>query len=256
MLHVPNLHVEVRGAGPRLVLVHGFTQTGASWGAVADDLASDHEVVLVDAPGHGGSTATQADLVTTGRLLVEAGGEATYIGYSMGGRMCLHAALEAPSQVRRLVVLSATGGIDDVDERASRRTADEALAARVEAIGVAAFLDEWLTQPMFAGVPDGDRADRLANTASGLADSLRRAGTGTQLPLWYRLAELAMPVLVLAGERDAKFRAHASRLTGQIGANAAMALVPDAGHAAHLEQPNVFLALVRGFLMRRAPDPG
>jgi pimeloyl-ACP methyl ester carboxylesterase len=82
----------------------------------------------------------------------------------------------------------------------------------------------------------------------GLASSLRLAGTGTQEPLWGRLGSLAMPVLVTAGEHDAKFTALARRLVDSIGTNARMAVVPGAGHAAHLEQPEAFLALVRSWL--------
>jgi 2-succinyl-6-hydroxy-2,4-cyclohexadiene-1-carboxylate synthase len=246
------LAFEVRGTGPRLVLVHGFTQTGASWGVIADDLARDHEVVLVDAPGHGHSSDIRADLPATGHLLAEVGGPATYLGYSMGGRMCLHAALAEPHAVRRLIVLGGTGGIDDAPERAARQAADGALAEHLEAIGVPSFLDEWLAQPMFEHLPDGDRSDRLANTEAGLASSLRLAGTGTQAPLWDALAALEVPVQLLAGERDTKFRALAERLATTI-PGAEHAVVPAAGHAAHVENPSAFLALVRDFLTRRPP---
>jgi 2-succinyl-6-hydroxy-2,4-cyclohexadiene-1-carboxylate synthase len=96
-------------------------------------------------------------------------------------------------------------------------------------------------------VPD-DRADRLRNTAAGLATSLRLAGTGAQDNLWDRLGELAMPVLVLAGEHDAKFIDIGHRMVARIGDNATFATVPNAGHAAHLEKPSAFLAIVREWL--------
>jgi pimeloyl-ACP methyl ester carboxylesterase len=165
----------------------------------------------------------------------------------MGARTCLHLALLRPDVVTALVLLGGTAGIDDPDERAARRTADDALADRLERIGTEAFLDEWLAQPLFAGLPPEGRGARSAD-AAGLAWSLRLAGTGTQEPLWSRLAELTMPVLVVAGERDARFRALGDRLVAGIGAGATMAVVPDAGHAAHLERPEAFLALVRPWL--------
>ncbi len=232
------------------MLLHGFTQTGASWAAVANDLAADHEVMGVDAAGHGSSADVRADLVDGARLLAAVGGRATYVGYSMGGRLALHLALARPELVERLVLLGATGGIDDDGERAARRAADEALAASIEADGVDAFLDRWLAQPLFAGLPHdpADRADRRTNSAAGLASSLRLAGTGTQAPLWDRVHELAMPVLVLAGERDAKFAALGRRLADAIGPNATLALVPGAGHAAHLERPAAFLSTLRPWL--------
>jgi len=126
------LHVERYGetsaaGGDRLVLVHGFTQTGRSWRSVAAALAAGHDVVTVDLPGHGGSGAVHADLPRGGRLLGEAGGEATYIGYSLGARVVLHLALARPSQVTRMVLLGGTAGIDDPGERAERRASDERL---------------------------------------------------------------------------------------------------------------------------------
>src|SRR5690606_23536537 len=118
-------------------------------------------------------------------LLGDAAGPATYVGYSMGGRLALHLALARPDLVRRLVLIGATGGIDDEDDRAARRAADERLAAHLEQVGVATFVDEWLAQPLFAGLSPtaAARDERLANTAEGLASSLRLAGTGTQEPL-------------------------------------------------------------------------
>jgi 2-succinyl-6-hydroxy-2,4-cyclohexadiene-1-carboxylate synthase len=244
------LHVERRGAGPRLALVHGFTQTGRSWGPIADDLVTDHEVLLPDAPGHGGSAEERADLVAGADLLVEAVGSATYLGYSMGGRLALHAALAHPRQVRALVLLGATGGLDDPADRAARQAQDRATSGRIAEVGLEAFLEEWIAQPLFEGVPRdaADLADRRRNTIAGLRSSLELAGTGAQVPVWDRLGELAMPVLVLAGARDAKFLALGERLARAIGANATLATIPDAGHAAHLEQPAAFLAVLRAWL--------
>ncbi len=122
------------------------------------------------------------------------------------------------ASVERLVLIGATAGIDDDDERADRRRADELLADHIEAIGVEAFIDEWLSTPLFARLtPSNDqRGDRLRNTAAGLASSLRSTGTGTQTPLWDRLGEIEAPVLVLVGEEDAKFRALGERLVSQL----------------------------------------
>src|SRR5690606_16111951 len=94
------LHTERDGTGPRIVLVHGFTQTGRCWSPVDEDLAADHEVVRVDAPGHGGSSEVRAGLPDGARLIGDAGGLATYVGYSMGARFLLHLGLLAPSRVR------------------------------------------------------------------------------------------------------------------------------------------------------------
>ena len=154
----------------------------------------------------------------------------------MGGRLCLHLAVARPDLVERLVLVSATGGIDDAGERAARRAADEALAATIERDGVDAFLERWVAQPMFAALPDPGLDDRRRNTAAGLASSLRLAGTGTQEPLWDRLPALTMPVLLVAGALDAKFVAAAERMAALL-PHATLAVVADAGHTVHLEQP-------------------
>jgi 2-succinyl-6-hydroxy-2,4-cyclohexadiene-1-carboxylate synthase len=244
------LHADREGAGPPIVLVHGFTQTRRCWGPEAADLATDHEVIRVDAPGHGRSAEILAGLRTGGRLIADQGGEATYLGYSMGARFCLHLALSNPELVRGLVLLAGTAGIEDPDERAARRAQDLRTAARIKDEGLEAFLDAWLAQPLFAGLaPDRSfREERLENTVEGLMSSLEQAGTGTQDPTWHRLSRLGMPVLVLAGERDERFAALAQRMAAAIGTNATLALVPDAGHAAHLEQPEAFLAILRPWL--------
>ena len=244
------LHAEVDGHGPRLVLVHGFAQNRNCWGPVARDLATDHEVVRVDAPGHGRSSQFYAGLRTGARLIADQGGRATYLGYSMGARFVLHLALANPELVERLVVIGGTGGIDDDMARAERRHNDELLAERLEQEGVERFVDAWLAQPLFAGLTEAMqfRAERRENTVEGLAESLRQAGTGSQDPLWSRLAHLDMPVLVVAGADDAKFRAEGARLVECIGSNATLELIAGAGHAAHLEQPALFLSVLRQWL--------
>lgn len=248
------LAADREGSGPRLVLVHGFAQTRRCWGPVAASLAGDHEVVRVDAPGHGGSAELQVDLSGTADLLAEYG-PATYIGYSMGGRMCLELALRRPEAVNGLVLVSATAGIDSAAGRADRRAADGALAERIVAHGVDAFVDHWLALPLFARLPPEGRfeAERRANTAPGLAASLRLAGTGTQEPSWDRLGTLDMPVLVVAGGADTKFAVLAARLADHIGPNTTLSVIPGVGHTTHLEAPEAFLAVLRAWLTAHVP---
>jgi 2-succinyl-6-hydroxy-2,4-cyclohexadiene-1-carboxylate synthase len=227
----------------RIVLVHGFTQTGRSWAAVADRLAAaGHEVVTPDAPGHGDAADVRADLWHAADHVARQGGRAIYAGYSMGGRICFHVALSHPELVTGLVLLGATAGIDDEGARAARRAEDDERAAELERDGIAPFLERWLSTPLFATL-SRDAAlvdDRLRNTAAGLASSLRLAGTGTQEPLWDRLPALRMPVLCLAGALDERFTDVAHRMAAAIGPNASADTIAGAGHAAHLEAPGPF----------------
>ncbi len=159
----------------------------------------------------------------------------TLCGYSMGGRLALALALRIPERVRRLVLVSASPGLADAEERAARRAADEALADRIEAIGVEAFAREWAAQPLFAGqsaeVAAAAHAERLRRSAGELAAQLRGLGTGAMPSLWVRLGELPMPVSAVVGERDPKFRAIADRMGFPV------EVVPRAGHALPLEAP-------------------
>jgi 2-succinyl-6-hydroxy-2,4-cyclohexadiene-1-carboxylate synthase len=247
---LPPGHLRSGPRRERVVLVHGFTQTLASWKAVGERLAGRFEVVRVDLPGHGGSGGVRVGFEEAAGLVGEAGGVGAYMGYSLGGRLCLRLALDRPDLVPALVLIGASPGIGDPGGRAERREADEALARRIERDGVAAFLDGWLAGPLFASLPEvaAGRGERLANTAEGLAYALRRLGTGAQEPLWGRLGGLAPPVLLVAGEHDAKFAGTAREMAAAIGPSAEVALVPGAGHAVHLERPAATAVLVEEFL--------
>ncbi|HVL05278.1 MAG TPA: alpha/beta fold hydrolase [Acidimicrobiales bacterium] len=246
------LHRAFDWRGPdRIVLVHGFTQTLRSWDRLAALLSETFQVVRVDLPGHGGSVEVDLSFEDTAAALGEAGGTATYVGYSLGGRLCLRLAVDRPDIVQSLVLVGASPGLADAGERAERRAEDEVLAAEVERVGTAAFLERWLAQPLFAGLtPDPDDIDaRLANSPAGLARALRRLGTGVQEPLWDRLGDLKMPVLAITGQADAKFSRLADEIAGAIGVNAQAVAVAGAGHAAHLERPASFHRLLTAFLL-------
>ena len=226
----------------RLVFLHGFTQTHHHWhpvaGLLAGKLAGDPTVVLPDLPGHGLSANDRSDIDAAADVLARSTGPATYVGYSMGGRVALHVAVSEASPIERLVLLGATPGIDDDETRAERRRADAARAGHVEDVGVEAFLDEWLAGPLFATLPpDPDGlADRRRNTAAGLAHSLRTGGTGSQRSLWDELHRITIPVLVLAGSLDTKFTAIGREMVERL-PNATFAAIEGAGHAAHGERP-------------------
>ncbi len=236
--------------GAPLVLAHGFTQNAAAWGPLLDHLAGDRPVVAVDLPGHGRSSHLHCDLWGAATMVAATGGTGDYLGYSLGGRVCLHLALSQPHTVRRLVLVGATAGIADPTARAARRAADEALADRIATEPLDQFLAQWLAQPLFRTLAPGGAAmeARLANTSAGLAASLRSCGTGTQEPLWDRLHSLTMPVLLIAGVLDLRFTMAATAMARAIGPSATVALVPGAGHASHLERAAYVGTLVRRFL--------
>jgi 2-succinyl-6-hydroxy-2,4-cyclohexadiene-1-carboxylate synthase len=234
---------EVIGSGQHtVVFLHGFTQTRVSWRPIASRLVTNVpnlRALLIDLPGHGDSSRVSADIDTTAALINECAGNATYVGYSLGARITLSALATFPTSVQQAIVISGTGGIDNEVDRAVRRAADATLAERIHTIGIAAFIDEWLAQPMFRELSSDVNlhAERLSNTAAGLADSLLRCGQGSQAPLWQQLRSCPNPVLTIAGARDEKYVVLARRLASTL-PNARLHIVPNAGHSVHLEKPS------------------
>ena len=228
-----------------LLLLHGFTQTGRGWDEVVRHLGGErYRPLAPDIRGHGAAaTRRPIDFDACVRDVVRlARGPFALAGYSQGARLALHIALAHPVRVTRLVLVSATAGIEDAAERERRRADDEALASWIDADGrlISEVADRWGAQPLFAGQPAQvaavARADRLSNTPAGLAAALRGIGTGVMAPLWQRLGELTMPVAVLAGELDEKYVALGRRLAEAL-PHGTLTIVPGAGHALPLEAP-------------------
>jgi 2-succinyl-6-hydroxy-2,4-cyclohexadiene-1-carboxylate synthase len=257
------LHVEVRGAGRPLILLHGFTGSSAVWDGVMADLAADRRVFAFDLLGHGASDAPDepsayAMDACVGQLRAACDRlgvlRADWLGYSMGGRVALALALSAPDRVRKLVLESASPGIADPGERAARRAADEALADRIAKEGMEPFVDAWMDQPLFASQRRFGpvkwaqaRARRLAQRPQGMMGSLRGVGQGAQEPLWDRLSEVQAPTLLLSGALDGRYGGLMGRMAAAM-STAGRVVVADAGHAVHAEQPAAWLEAVRSFL--------
>jgi 2-succinyl-6-hydroxy-2,4-cyclohexadiene-1-carboxylate synthase len=230
------------GMAPTIVLLHGFTNTGASWDPVVTALGERYRALAPDIRGHG--AASDRRPVTLSAVLDDIDqltpGPFTLAGYSMGGRIALHAALAFPDRVARLALIGASPGIADPLERTARRRADEELAEEIGRSSIEAFAARWARTPVLAGQAPGVAAaahrDRLRSSPSGLAEALRGLGTGTLPSLWERLGELGVPVTLIVGERDAKFTETAHRMSDLL-PTARVAVVQNAGHAVHLEAP-------------------
>ena len=152
------LNVEVHGQGMPVIMLHGFTGDLTTWRPLAAALGGRYTTVLVDLIGHGGSDAPEDparysmercvdDLLTLAdRLEIS---EAVWMGYSMGGRVGLCLGTTAPERCRALILEGASGGIESERERATRVSADRALAIRIEDRGVASFVEHWESQALF-----------------------------------------------------------------------------------------------------------
>lgn len=205
-------------------------------------LGERYRALAPDIRGHG--EASERSPVELAAVLADLEAQldpgSTLVGYSMGGRLALHLAAEQRDQVGRLILIGASPGIAEQDERAARRAADEQLASEIERLSIEQFARRWARTPVLAGLPpetaERAHADRLRNTPQGLARALIGLGTGALPSLWDRLGEIAMPVVLVVGEGDQKFREIASRMAAGL-PDAQIVVVPGVGHAVHLEAP-------------------
>lgn len=264
------LHVERDGSGPPLVLLHGFTGSGRALERTARDLCDRWQTIRIDLIGHGRSDAPDriapyamercaGHVAAVIERLTE--GRAHVLGYSMGGRVALSLAAFHPERVRSLLLVGARAGIEAAPDRARRIAADERLAAELERDGLEAFVDRWMALPLFASQARlgaeflaEARRQRLENRVHGLVHSLRGMGAGAQRPLFDQLEQLRAPALVAVGAEDERFVPVARELAARMPA-ARLAVVPEAGHAAHLENPEAFRRIARDFLAEIEATP-
>ena len=246
---------------PAVVLLHGFMGRGTDWQDVTRKLDDRYLCVAPDLPGHGASLGLTDEAYGIGGaaktvLEVLDGLEtprATLVGYSMGGRLALYLALRHPERCSGLFLESASPGIENPEDRRTRREADAGLARRLESEDFEGFLREWYGQPLFASLARDEAllertiAARLQNEPAELARSLRGMGAGSMPPLWEELAGLRVPALAIAGELDEKF-AEISHRMARRSPRMRTALIPDAGHNVHAEAPGAYLVALEGFL--------
>lgn len=249
--------IEKKGEGEPVLFLHGFTGTGDTWKEIASSIPC--HAVMPDLAGHGRTLPATFNLEAEAKAMKQIMDDAEIlsfhvVGYSMGGRLALALAILYPTSVRSLVLESASPGLDTEAERELRRQSDEKLAQKIEQDGIETFVDFWEKIPMFetqkslpAPIRESVRRERLSQSTSGLASSLRGMGTGAQKSYWNRLHELTMPVLLLTGTLDQKFTNIARRMKTSI-PNCKWIEFDGAGHAVHVEQREKFGTIVKTFL--------
>ncbi|WLD92477.1 2-succinyl-6-hydroxy-2,4-cyclohexadiene-1-carboxylate synthase [Alkalihalobacillus sp. AL-G] len=254
------IHVEIHGDdGPVLVLLHGFTGSIREWDPFIQSWKKDFRVIAIDLIGHGKSEHpmdfkrySMEDAVRDideilNYFNVES---AFFLGYSLGGRVALSLAMTYPNRVKKLILESASPGLESEEARSKRRQQDHQLADRIKVEGIESFVTYWESIPLFAPqqrLPEAKRdqlrARRLENSTVGLANSLRGMGTGEQPSWWGRLTELTVPTLLVVGELDQKFCVIAEQMSERL-PNSRMVVVENAGHTVHLEQIKKFDKIV------------
>ncbi|MDQ0337499.1 2-succinyl-6-hydroxy-2,4-cyclohexadiene-1-carboxylate synthase [Caldalkalibacillus uzonensis] len=255
--------IEVKGNGPALLLLHGFTGSKHSWDPFIPTWSRFFTTMAIDLLGHGKSDAPEDDnryrmayvvqdlYAVLEQLKVS---QAHVLGYSMGGRVAIAFASQYQHKVKSMVLESTSPGLKTEEERLARRIQDHALARGIEAEGLAAFVHKWENIPLFAtqktlpkAVRRHVREQRLSQSPLGLANTLRGMGTGAQPSYWSAIKRFHFPVLVLAGALDHKFCRIAQEMC-QLMPEATLSIIEEVGHTIHLEKPHIFDKVVLEYL--------
>jgi 2-succinyl-6-hydroxy-2,4-cyclohexadiene-1-carboxylate synthase len=247
---------ERREAGPlECWCLHGAVGMAADWRGFAKNLASagigsravDLWRFLDCCPMPLPDFATAINADASGEIYRGSG--RALLGYSMGGRMALHALLEKDHPWQAAVIVSAHPGLETETDRAARRAADTAWATQALAGNWQSFLAAWNAQPILSAGPirDSQASSSLIMRRREIARSFVDWSLGAQEPLWDRLHEIRIPVLWIAGENDSKFLALAERAVSLV-PNGHLAIAPAAGHRVPWEAENWCAGQVASFL--------
>jgi len=249
------LRVRISGAGPDVVLLHGWALNGGVWRHMAGELARRHRVTVIDLPGHGRSSMPPGDY-TLPRLAEAVAaalpGRCRLVGWSLGGMVALQIALDTGPDIDRLVLVDSTpqfvaneawpygleaavlDGFAEQLKRDYRATIQRFLALQTLTAENARETLIALKEQMAEAPPPDPRA-----LAGGLA-ILRHASLAS------RLGDIRAPVTVIQGERDTLVPAAAARAMAERLPRADLHLIKSAGHAPFLSHPRAFLALIEG----------
>ncbi|MFS0864434.1 2-succinyl-6-hydroxy-2,4-cyclohexadiene-1-carboxylate synthase [Fredinandcohnia sp. 179-A 10B2 NHS] len=258
-----NYNVRIVGQGEPLLLLHGFTGSIGNWDELIKGFETKFTCVLVDIIGHGKtdspSNYERYSIETVAKDIIMILDSLHFkkvnvLGYSMGGRLALALALLYQERVSSLILESSSPGLRNEEERESRIELDRILANMIEEKGIKEFVSHWEGIPLFASQKrlsvekrDNIRSQRLRNNPLGLANSLRGMGTGSQPSYWEQLSTLSVPTLLICGEFDSKFCLLADNMSKTI-PNATVKKIKDAGHAIHVELPEIFGKIVIEFV--------
>jgi 2-succinyl-6-hydroxy-2,4-cyclohexadiene-1-carboxylate synthase len=251
---------------PTILFLHGFMGNRFEFKQAIAALSRQFYCVAIDLLGHGETIAIDQstdqddsytihsianfvikflDLLRVDRCFL--------VGYSMGGRLALYLTIHFPQYFHRVVLESASAGLSSAEARSDRLAKDLQMATKLETGDFRLFLKNWYRQPIFANLRSHPNfmqmlEQRLSNSPAQLAKSLRNLSTGMQPSLWEMLFTNEVPMLLLAGELDAKF-VQINRQMQQLCRNSQLEVIPICGHNIHFENPNLFIEKIKNFFV-------
>ena len=234
---------------------HGFLGLSSDFAVLDTELSialKTHDLI-----GHGSHLSEdEQDFSTEKQVehwLEQLPRDSILLGYSMGGRLACQIACSAPKWLRGLILVGASAGLSASNERDSRQRWDNAMAEKLEQ-GMDAFLRDWNQMDIIASQQNIEekhlqqmQENRRRQNPEMLAKSMRIFGTGTMPSCWGKLSDVEIPVLLLTGEHDLKYR----QITGEmqeILPNAETHIIENAGHCCHLEAPKQTARIIDAWL--------
>jgi 2-succinyl-6-hydroxy-2,4-cyclohexadiene-1-carboxylate synthase len=259
---IPKYSLSPPADAPAVLFLHGFLGCRYDWDELAGLIGDRYRCLRVDLPGHHHSCqqlpSNEYSMPQTARLMIELLdhceiGSCCLVGYSMGGRLGLYLLTHFPERFTMAVIESASPGLRTEAERIARRIDDEKLAKHLREEPFNNFLSYWYNQPLFQTMDQ--TSTRFAtllkrrgnHDPNGLALSLEQIGTGAMPSLWDKLPQIEVPVMFVAGEKDAKF----NRLAGEMAnlcPRGRATIIQGAGHNVHFERPAEYSRALIDFL--------
>src|SRR5437868_10742896 len=240
-----NIYYEVHGSGPALILSHGYSATSQMWKGQIEPLSKKHTLILWDMRGHGQSDypadqSAYSEEHTVGdiaALLDQAGAKKAIVGgLSLGGYMSLAFYRRHPERVRSLLIIDTGPGFkkDDAREAWNKRAHETGDRFEREGLAVLKSLSR-------------ERSSVSHRDASGLARAARGMLTQRDARVIELLPDIKVPSLIVVGADDAPFLAASDYMAAKI-PGASKVVIPAAGHAVNIDQPQAFIDAVLPFL--------
>ncbi|XP_039036473.1 protein PHYLLO, chloroplastic-like [Hibiscus syriacus] len=264
-----------------ILFLHGFLGTNEEWVPIMHAISESARCISVDLPGHGETKIKnraddKAALQPTLSIEIMANlmfkliehitpGKVTLVGYSMGARIALYMALKFGDKIEGAVILSGSPGLEDAVARKIRRAKDDSKACSLVTHGLQLFLNTWYSGGLWKSLRRHPNFNQIVsrrslhNDLQGLARVLSDLSSGRQPSLWEDLKHCKTPLMLVVGEEDEKFKLVAQKMWHEIDHDRddamsklhQMVVVPNCGHAIHLENPLPIIRLVRQFVTNK-----
>ncbi|MGL5133717.1 MAG: 2-succinyl-6-hydroxy-2,4-cyclohexadiene-1-carboxylate synthase [Planktothrix sp.] len=248
---------------PIILFLHGFLGNSQDFNTRISPLFPQFCCLTLDLPGHGKTQVLGEDscykMPETATALIEVLNhlnisQCYLMGYSMGGRLGLYLTLNFPQYFKKVILESTSPGLKTESKRVQRLISDIQKSEQLQTLEFPIFLEQWYHQPLFHTLKNHPEFEkifnhRLKNNPLKLSKSLRYLGTGNQPSLWEKLPTNQIPLLLLVGELDHKFK-QINQEINQLCSVSQLQIIPNCGHNILIENPQEWINLIVKFLSK------